>query len=106
MNADHGTDCGPPPASHVITRVEDTVFQCKGHIMTAINAGYGAVYLTPNALMDFGQGESVLKWDMSTLRTASRDWVDIVLMPYDENLQVNFQDVHTAPGRRPPRTGR
>jgi hypothetical protein len=95
MNADHGADCASPPATHLIARVQDSVFQCNGHIMTAINGGYGAVYLTPNVLMDFSQGESVLRWDMSTLRTASRAWVDIVLMPYDENLQLNFQDVHT-----------
>jgi hypothetical protein len=31
---------------------------------------------------------------MSTLRTSSRDWVDIVVMPYDESLQLNYEDVH------------
>src|SRR2546423_1025342 len=74
MNADHGSDCSAPPATHVVARTDDMVFMCNGHIMTAVNNGYGAVYLTPNALMDFSQGESVLKWDMSTNRTASRDW--------------------------------
>jgi hypothetical protein len=94
MVADHGADCAAPPATHVVTRDDDMVFQCNNHIMTAVNAGYGAVYLTPNAMLDFSAGEAVLKWDMSTNRTSSRDWIDLVLMPWEENLQVNFQDVH------------
>lgn len=94
MNADHGPDCAAPPATHVIARTDDMVFRCNNHIMTSVNAGYGAVYLTPNALLDFSEGEAVLRWDMSTLRTSSRDWVDIVLMPWEQNLQVNYIDVH------------
>ena len=94
MNAQHGPDCSPPPATHPIVKVEDTVFQCKDHIMTAIFNGYGAIYLTPNQLMDFSQGEAVLRWNMSTTRTSARDWVDVVIQPFDENLQINFEDAH------------
>jgi hypothetical protein len=94
MVAGHGPDCAPSPGNHVITRVEETVYMCRGHIMTATNGGYSAVYLTPNAMLDFSTGESVLKFEMSTLRTSARDWVDIVIMPYESELQVNFLDVH------------
>ena len=39
MEAQHGADCGAPPATHHVASLEDMVFECKGHIMTAINAG-------------------------------------------------------------------
>jgi hypothetical protein len=94
MQAGHGPDCSPPPATHLISKIDDVVFQCKNHIMTAIFSGYGSVYLTPNELMDFSQGEAVLKWDMSTQRTASRDWVDFTIQPFDQALQINFEDAH------------
>jgi hypothetical protein len=61
--------------------------------MTAVSSvGYAAVYLTPNSMADFSQGESVIRFDMSTLRTSSRDWVDLVIMPFEDNQQLNFQD--------------
>ena len=68
------------------TEYEDAVFQCRDHMMTAINAtGYGAIYLTPNHLVDFRNGESVVRFDVSTLRTSHRDWIDILLTPFGEN---------------------
>jgi hypothetical protein len=57
--------------------------------MTAIKAGgYGVIYLTPNQLVDFAGGETTIRFDMSTLRTSHRDWMDIWLSPYDEHLQL------------------
>jgi hypothetical protein len=71
---------------------EDAAFQCRDHMMTAINAsGYGAVYLTPNQLADFSQSEAVIRWDMSTLRTSGRDWVDLWISPFDEQLQLPLE---------------
>jgi hypothetical protein len=53
--------------------------------MTALNAGgYGVIYLTPGAQMDFSTGESVLRFDVSTLRTSSRDWWDVWVTPFDD----------------------
>lgn len=96
MEAQHGATCSAPPATHHVATLEDMVFQCNGHLMTAMNAGYGAIYLTPNQMLDFSQGEAVLKWDMSTLRTSSRDWIDVLVMPYSENMQLSFEntDIH------------
>ena len=93
MQAAHGSDCGPPPGTHTVIAYEDAVFQCRSHVMTAINAsGYGAVYLTPNQLVDFSAGESVVRFDMSTARTSPRDWVDLWLTPFEDNLALPLND--------------
>jgi hypothetical protein len=93
MHAEHASDCGPPPASHTITSYEDTVFLCRDHLMTALNtSGYGVIYLTPNQIVDFSDGEAVISWDMSTARTSGRDWVDIWITPYQDNLQLPLED--------------
>jgi hypothetical protein len=95
MEADHGPDCSAPPNHHSIasagttTAYEDSVFLCNGHIMTALNAsGYGAIYLTPNQLLDWSAGEAVLRWDMSTRVTSGRDWVTVDITPYEQHLAL------------------
>jgi hypothetical protein len=93
MQARHGHDCSAPPASHTISSYEDTVFICRNHMMTAINAtGYGVIYLTPDHMVDFSQGTATIKMDVSTLRAATRDWWDVWITPYDENLQLAGED--------------
>ena len=89
MDAGHGPNCDPDPASHAVTAVADAVFMCRGHLMTAINgSGYGMIALTPAALVDFSQGEAVIRLDMSTLNRSgdNRDWWDVTLTPFEENL--------------------
>ncbi|MCC7370766.1 MAG: hypothetical protein IT306_20260 [Chloroflexi bacterium] len=87
--AHHGGDCSAPPNTHLTTSYEDAVYLCNNHLMTAINAGgYGVVYLTPNQQIDFSTGEAVVTFDLSTLRSSSRDWVDLWLTPYDDHLQL------------------
>ncbi len=93
MEAAHSADCGPPPATHPITDYADAVYQCKDHLMTAINAsGYGVIYLTPGQLVDFSEGLAVVQFDVSTLRTSTRDWIDLWITPYAENLQLPLRD--------------
>ena len=93
MNAGHGSDCSGPPSAHSISRYEDAVFQCRDHVMTAIKAeGYGLIYLTPNQLVDFSAGEAVIKFDVSTLRTSERDWIDLWITPFNENVQLALDD--------------
>jgi hypothetical protein len=92
MQAHHGADCSPPTTTHLVTLAKDAVFQCKDHIMTAMSSGYGAVYLTPNHLVDFSTGEAVVRWDMSTHRASGRDWVDLWLMPFADQLQLPLED--------------
>ena len=89
VEADHGPDCGPPPAVHVVSSYEDAVYSCKNHMMTTLNApGYGAIYLTPDHLLDFSEREAVLQFDMSTLRKSGRDWIDIWVTPFEDHLQL------------------
>lgn len=87
MMGGHGNDCAAHPAEHLVSQYPDTVYQCNDHLMTAINAsGYGAIYLTPNQLVDFSSGEATINFDLSTLRTSQRDWIDLWITPYEENM--------------------
>lgn len=89
MHADHGSDCGAPPATHMISRYEQAVFVCRRHVMTALNAtGYGVIYLTPAQQLDFSGGNGVVRFNLSTLRTSGRDWVDLWVTPYADVLQL------------------
>ena len=102
MQADHGTGCEPPPASHFNNGAyPDAVFQCHDHVMTSLNAGgYGEIYLTPNRMVDFSAGEAIIRFDMSTRRTSDRDWVDLWITPYDDNLALPIDsdvDLQGAP---------
>jgi hypothetical protein len=97
--AHHGTGCEPPVdanlnlVTHNTNTFEDAVFKCNGHVMTALNAGgYSLAYLTPNHMIDFSTGEAVLRWDMATLRTSGRDWMDVWLTPYEDNLVYPLED--------------
>ncbi len=89
IQAEHGADCSAPPATHTNTSYEGSVYICKDHIMTAINgaAGYAEVVLTPNLLFDFSRGGSVT-WDMSTEKDSSRDWWDLTISPWNQNLAL------------------
>lgn len=98
IESHHGPDCSPPidtngnlVTHHNNGNYDNAVFKCKDHIMTSIQAGgYGVIYLSPNAMVDFTNGEAVIKVDVSTLRTSGRDWWDIWVTPYSENLQLPF----------------
>ena len=93
MEADHGPDCGAPPATHTITTYEEAVYNCKNHMMTAINApGYGAIYLTPDHMVDFSEGEAVIQFNMSTLRKSGRDWIDVWISPFEDHVQLPLDD--------------
>lgn len=89
MEAEHGADCSPPPATHHIERWDDAVFLCNNHVMTSMNSStYGVIYLTPNRLVDFSQGEAVIRFEMSTFRSSGRDWPDLWISPYEDHLQL------------------
>lgn len=93
MAAAHGPGCEPPPGQHANTSYEGAVFLCRDHLMTAIRAsGYGVIYLTPNQMVDFSAGEAVIRFDVSTLRTSNRDWIDLWITPYEDNLQAPLED--------------
>jgi hypothetical protein len=94
MEAGHGPDCGAPPATHHVSSLADSAFICKNHMMTAIYGGgdagtsYGAVYFAPAQLVDFSSGEASVSWQVSTLRPSTRDWWDVWITPFEQNLVV------------------
>jgi hypothetical protein len=95
MAAEHGADCGAPPATHEVTTVDQSVFLCRDHVMTAVNGNgsqYAAAYLTPDRQVDFSAGEAVVRFDLSTLRRSDRDWVDLWVTPFEDNLALPIED--------------
>lgn len=110
----HGPDCSPPidASGNLVTHLvsggyENAVYQCKDHVMTSITGfgshthdSYALIYLTPNHMVDFSQGEAVIRFSMTTFRTTQRDWIDVWITPFEENLnspfdqgEVDFQGV-------------
>jgi hypothetical protein len=104
MAAHHGGACSAPPDTHVISSYADAVYQCNDHVMTSIYAeGYGVIYLTPNQMVDFSSGAAVVHFDMSTFRSSSRDWVDLWLSPFEDQMALPWRDSNpdlTGPPRR------
>lgn len=89
MEAHHTSACGAPPGTHRITQYEEMVFRCRDHLMTAIRAdGYGAIVLTPDRQLDWGSGEGVVRFDLSTFRSSARDWIKVWITPFDLQLPV------------------
>ncbi len=97
MQAQHGPNCEAPDATHTVTSHEANLYICKNHMMTANygasdNGGYGMVYFTPNRTLD-ATGDWQVQFDLSTYRVNRvRNWVDIWLTPYDENLQLTLHN--------------
>lgn len=86
MQAQHGANCAAPPATHPISTAPDSVFICNNHLMTAIDGSdYGVIYLTPSQEVDFASGASIT-YSQSTSRSSLRDWTDIWITPFGENL--------------------
>ncbi|HYK97538.1 MAG TPA: hypothetical protein VEU77_04015, partial [Candidatus Acidoferrales bacterium] len=99
--AQHGAMCGAPgfpyagANTHPIAHDSDQVFICNNHLMTVNGlTGYGAIYMTPPAMADFSAGTARISFDMSTLRTAARDWVYFTLAPFEghNKFAYNNQD--------------
>ena len=80
------------------------MFLCRDHMMTAINAGgYAMIYLTPDRMVDFSGGDATIRFDVSTLRTSVRDWWDVWITPYDDNLQLPLDLGSDVDATGPPR---
>lgn len=85
--AQHGSNCAAYPASHFVNDTNNAVFICNNHVMTAVNSpGYGEIELTPAQLADWSSGTVRITWQVSTLRTSDRDWWDVNVTPFAENL--------------------
>jgi hypothetical protein len=95
----HGPNCERPgfpyttTNTHPLLTTADQVYICNNHLMTAVGlTGYSAVYMVPPAMADFSAGPATISWDMSTLRTASRDWVYFTLMPFDGHNKFSYNN--------------
>jgi hypothetical protein len=100
--ADHGADCGAPPAQHQIVGWQDAVFICRDHIMTSIlNGGYGEIVVTPDQVADWADGPVTISWSVSTWRTSKRDWITVSVTPFEKQLALPFDvggvDLHGMP---------
>ncbi len=92
LSADFGPNCTPPPDTHIITTYEDSVFVCDGTLQTTLGSeGYHMTYLTPDHLVDFSDEEAVIQFDVSTLRFRGRDFLNVWVTPYEDNLQLPIQ---------------
>jgi hypothetical protein len=93
MDGQHGPDCaGPPNTHHLSGAHSEAVFLCRDHLMTALNAGgYGVIYLTPNQLVNLADGAVTIRFDVSTERMSKRDWIDLWLTPWDENMALPLE---------------
>ena len=86
MHAQHGPDCAAPPATHLISTAPESVFICNNHLMTALDGSeYGVIYVTPSQEVDFASGAGIT-YSQSTSRSSLRDWTDIWITPFGENL--------------------
>ena len=101
FRAMHGTFCQPydndpdvsrpiEDISHHAATFDDLNYRCRNHMMTALKAsGYGVIYVTPNATVQLpSSGEAVIRWSMSTMRTSGRDWIDLWITPWEDNLKL------------------
>ncbi|MEM7802304.1 MAG: hypothetical protein AAF633_24135 [Chloroflexota bacterium] len=116
LDAHHGAGCEAPPESeadhfaglpadgtHLINLLSQTVYVCRGHVMTAIASGYALIYLTPPYMADWSNDEVVIRFRVSTGRLSDRDFIDVWISPYEEHLQLAFDDLDvdlSGPPRR------
>jgi hypothetical protein len=107
FSAGHASDCSnsdsAPFPSHPVSNRADQLFVCHDHLMTALNSddyGYGAIYLTPPAMVNLSQGASI-DFASTTFRTSDRDWWDLWVTPFSENflspLDEDFPDLNGPP---------
>lgn len=93
MEAQHAPDCSPPPATRQIDgNLDGTVFQCKNHVMTAMNPkSFGTANsmtnLQPNQLLDLSDGDGTVKIDVSTKSPTPGSWWEIWFTPTEHWIQ-------------------
>lgn len=97
VNAQHQPDCGDPfhdgSGWHPFDGAyESVVYRCSDHVMTFLgHGGYAAVYMTPNHLLDLRGGQGVVSFEVSTLHPQARDWIDLWITPWSDNLAVPLE---------------
>jgi hypothetical protein len=91
--ADHGADCGAPPATHMVSGWQQAVFVCHNHVMTSIKSdGYGLITMTPDHLADWSDAAVTIGFSVSTFQTDPRDWITVDVTPFAEQLALPFNE--------------
>ena len=104
MQAQHGPDCAPSPATHFNNTYEGAVFLCHNHVMTAITAhGYGEIVLTPDHMVDISGGTAQVQYSVSTFRASARDWYEVWFTPFSENLVLPIDAFQHVDLQGPPK---
>jgi hypothetical protein len=94
MQAQHGADCGAPPATHPISTLSQSVFICKDHLMTAINGvDYGEIALTSDHMADWSSGTTAISVSVSTQQLNPSDWVEVWVTPFADNVTLPFRAI-------------
>jgi hypothetical protein len=84
----HGPDGG-------IATYPDTTFICNTsttppantHLMTYANGGgYAETIFIPDQLVDFSGAGATITWKVSSLKESGRDWWDVTVTPWGDNL--------------------
>lgn len=98
IQAEHGLDCSgsldnttfPVHENHSYS---GAVFICNDHLMTTLNdSNYGVIYLTPTQMLDWSQGTATMSFNISTHQDSSRDWWDVWLSGWDDNIALPLED--------------
>ena len=99
VTADFGSDCAALPATHIVSSVDDAAFICDGRLVTALQAdSNGQITFVPNQIVDFSQNEVSITFDVSTDRAVGKDWFELWVMPWDENLALAAEDWNAPQG--------
>jgi hypothetical protein len=96
----HGPDCAGPPATHVLQGDPRAgVFRCRDHLMTGGTESM-RLALVPAVTSSLANGATAtLTFDVSTLGSSDRDWLEIWAVPYGDDYPI------TGDGERPPLRG-
>ncbi len=82
-----GSACGAP-CDAPVDGPEDYIYVCRQHTMTSLGeSGYGAIYLTANALVDFSDGATI-SWRQDMSRGSTRHWTDLSITPLEDYLAL------------------
>ncbi|MEX1254769.1 MAG: flexitail domain-containing putative surface protein [Dehalococcoidia bacterium] len=96
IEAGHGSDCGAPPALHMVdvnwdfqgfqqeTRPQ-LAFNCKDHMMTTNKSGYATVTMMPRQLFDFEGRMGTVAFD-TNVYTFGRSWLEFFIVPEEDML--------------------
>lgn len=85
------------PTHDILVRQAQS-FVCANHLMTTLPAhgnGYNEIIITPTFIIDVSNGPATVSFDVSTSRSSTRDWWDMMISGW--NTQTPVYPVEGAP---------